>query len=516
MSHSSRLAAVLAGRRLRPISLILLGTLVLGGCASLHPEPYTAREIIAASQSDRQRIEKDIEPLRGALSLEEAIARAIKYNLERRARIMDEAVALGQLEVGRFDMLPRLVASAGYRERDSDLVTRSKDSVTGQPSLANPFISSSRSATTSDLSFTWSLLDFGQSYFASKQNADRALVAAERRRKALHLLIQDVRIAFWRAASAQKLKGEVHATISAAEEALGDARQAETERLRNPLDALRYQRQLLENLRLLEAINQELSTARVELASLTNLSLAENITVVEPEASLEAKWLDVPVERMEEEAIARNADLRESFYNARIASLETRRALLRLFPGLSFSYAVRNSDDSYLIHQNWTESGAQLSLNLLGLLSAPAQIRLAEAGVALADQRRMATQMAVLTQLHIARLQYGNAYRQYERADAIARVDNEIANHVSKREQAQTLTKLDRVANQTSAILSQLRRYQALAQAHAAASKLQATLGLEPLAEGEQGLPLAELTQAVGSALRGWENGQLDRAALDR
>lgn len=36
------------------------------------------------------------------------------------------------------------------------------------------------------------------------------------------------------------------------------------------------------------------------------------------------------------------------------------------------------------------------------------------------------------------------------------------------------------VANKTAAILSLLRRYQALSQVHAASAKLQATLGMEP------------------------------------
>lgn len=484
--------------------------LLLGGCASLAPEPLTAPQIAAASAADRQHIEQDIEPLRGPLALEEAIARAIKYNLERRTRIMEEAVALGQLEVGNFDLLPKLVAAAGYRDRDKDLITRSKDSVTNTFSISNPYISSSRYATTTDLSFTWSLLDFGQSYYASKQNADRVLIAGERRRKALHLLIQDVRTAFWRAASAQKLKAEIRANSVAAEEALADSRQAEAERLRNPIDGLRYQRQLLENLRLLEAIDQELSTARVELASLTSLPLTQDFTVAEPEEALSTKWLDIPVEQMEEQAIAHNADLRESFYNARIASQETRRVLLRLFPGLSFNYGVKSSDDSYLIHQRWTESGAQLSFNLLGLLAAPAQMRLADAGVALADQRRMTTQMAVLARVHVARLQYRNALRQFERANAIGQVDADIAGHIAKREQAQTQTKLDRVSNQTAAILSQLRRYQALSQVHAAAGKLQATLGLEPAIAGSQEMPLAQLAQAVGASLKQWDAGQLE------
>ncbi|HYD80779.1 MAG TPA: TolC family protein [Paucimonas sp.] len=495
--------------RLLPILTAISVSLALGACASIKPEPLTASELKTVSAADRERAQRDVEPLQGELRLEEAIARAIKYNLVRRTRLMEEALAQGQLEAGGYDMLPKLVAAAGYRDRNNDLITRSKDSVTGQPSLANPFISSERAAATTDLSFTWSLLDFGQSYYASKQNADRVLIAAEHRRKALHNLIQDVRAAFWRTASAQKLRTDVRAAIAAAEEALRDSRKSDAERLRNPVDALRYQRQVLENLRLLESIDQELSSARIELAALINIPPARAIAVVEPGDAIVGDWRDVPVEKMEELVIANNADLRESFYNARIASQETRRTLLKLFPGLSFNYAVKGSDDSYLIHQHWTEAGAQLSFNLLGLLSGPAQMRLAEAGVALADQRRMTTQMAALTQMHLSRLQYENAQRQFERADAIWKVDSDIAGHMARREQAQTQTKLDLVANQTTAILSQLRRYQALAQLHAAAGKLQATLGLEPAIADGQDLSLAQLTQAVEAALRRWDAGQL-------
>jgi outer membrane protein TolC len=489
---------------------LVAAALLLGGCASLAPESLSAPQIAAASAADRQAAHKDVEPLTGALSLEEAIARAIKYNLDRRVRLMEEAIAAGQLDAGNYDLWPKLVASAGYRDRNKDLITNSIDSVTGQPSLANPYISSARSATTTDLTLSWSLLDFGQSYYASKQNADRLLIAGERRRKALHILVQDVRTVFWRVACAQKLRADIAATLAAAEDVLVDARRAEAERLRNPLEALRYQRQLLENLRLLETIDQELSTARIELASLVNLPLVQAITVVEPAGAVEARWQTIPVEAMEEQAIANNADLRESFYNARIAREETRRALLKLFPGLTFNYGTNHSDDPYLINQTWTAAGVQVSFNLLGLLAAPTQIKLAEAGVALADQKRMATQMAVLTQLHVARLNYANALHQYERADAIWQVDREIASHVARREQAQTQTKLDRVSHQTAAILSELRRYQALSQVNSAASRLQATLGLEPKVAASGDAPLAELTAAVGESLKSWNAGRLE------
>jgi outer membrane protein TolC len=205
----------------------------------------------------------------------------------------------------------------------------------------------------------------------------------------------------------------------------------------------------------------------------------------------------------------RNPDLRESIYNARIAQQETRRAMLKLFPGLSFNYGVKHSNDDFLIHQTWNEAGAQISFNLLGLLSAPAQMRLADAGVALANQRRMALQMAVLSQVHIARQQYANTARQYERADAIAEVDGRIAQHVANQADAQKQSALDRISQQSTSVLSQLRRYQALSNAQAAASRLQATLGMEPVISGSSNMPLADLTAAVAQSLQTWNQGQL-------
>lgn len=488
------------------LSAVLYGT-GLTGCGTLQPESLSTSEIAAATAADKESLRANVEPLAGPLTLEDAIARAIKYNAERRLRAMEEAVAAGTLEVGNYDMLPKLVASAGYQERSNDLTTRSRDSVTGAPSLANPFISSSRAASTTSLAFSWSLLDFGQSYYAARQNADRVLIAAEHRRKSLHNLVQDVRTAYWRMVAAQKLVTTLRSTIVEAESALDDARQSEREGLRSPVEPLRYQRQVLENLRLLETIEQELSTARIELSSLINLPLAADAKVVEPAAAINTAWLNVAIEQMEEQALLRNPDLRESLYNARIARQETQRTLLKLFPGLSFNYAVKGSNDSFLINQNWNEAGAQISLNLFGLLSAPAQMRLAEAGVQLADQKRMTTQMAVLTQMHIARLQYANAAHQFERAEAIAAVDARLAQHIANQEKAEKQTKLDRVAQQTATILSQLRRYQALSNAHAAAAKLQATLGLEPQIDAPGNTPLAELSATVAQSMLAWNTG---------
>lgn len=442
------------------------------------------------------RAKDNVEPITGALTLDEALARALKYNLDRRVRMMEEALAFKQLDVSSLDMLPKLLAQAGYNWRNNDKISMSRNSSTGTLSESR-FISQEREHETASLGLSWNMLDLGVGYYTSKQQADRLLIAGEKRRKAMHLLMQDVRTAFWRAYSAQKLRDDVRAATLKAEDALADARRVEAENLRNPLDSLRYQRQVLENLRLLEAIDQELSTAEFELAAQINAPLGQRLVLAAPRETINREVLGIPVEAMEETAMVANADLREQNYNVRIAREETRKTLLRLFPNLVFNYAYNYDTDNYLMNQDWRDASVQLSFNLFNLFTGPARMQMADAGVALADQRRMATQMAVMAQVHLARQNYASALNQFARADAIWETDRRISEHMTNREAARTQSKLDVVANRTTAILSLLRRFQALAQAQAAEAKLQATLGVDPVIGSVDELSLGELSHEI-------------------
>ena len=303
-------AGLIAKSPVRSTSMAILA-LLAAGC-SISPTPLTTDEQQQIAGADRTRALTNVPPLTGPLTLSEAIARALKYNLDHRTRMMEQALAIGQLDLSRYDMLPKLTAAAGYSWRDNERITRSQDSVTGLPSLANPYISSDRRHFTHDLGLTWNILDFGVSYQNSKQNADRVLVASERRRKAMHLLMQDVRTAYWRAASSQQLDKSLRETIASAEAALADSRRVESEQIKDPIEPLRYQRSLLENLRVLESVQLELGAARVELAALINAPAGSPIMLAEPDDNaLTPHDFTMPIEQMEETAIAHNADLKE-------------------------------------------------------------------------------------------------------------------------------------------------------------------------------------------------------------
>jgi outer membrane protein TolC len=507
----------------RPLRMgvVAMACVVAAGCASVQPVALTTQDMQAQQQQDREAMRKDVEPINGPLTLDEAMARALKYNLDRRAKMMEEALALGQLDVSKFDMLPKVLAQAGYAHRDRMRFTHSsRFGDPEDPNTSSASTTADRNHSTYDLGLTWSLLDVGLGYYGAKQQADRFMVAGEKRRKAMHLLMQDVRTAYWRAASAQLLKAEVQKTIVMAEEALKDSRQATGERVRNPLEPLRYQRQLLENLRLLESIDQELSSAQIELAGLVNAPVGVPVQIAASQLrNISDEVGQVPVEKLEEVALQNNADLREQHYNTRIAREETRRTMTRLFPNLTFNYGTKYDTDRYLLSNNWNEAGVQLSFNLMNLFTGSTQIKLAEAGVALADQRRVATQAAVLTQVHLSRLQVLNARSQFDRADAIYATDSKIAEVMRNRQMAQAQSKLDVVSTETSSILSLLRRYQALAQVQVAENRLLATLGMEPQIGSTGELSLQDLTRQLVSSQAPWQQlrqaapaGQADKA----
>jgi outer membrane protein TolC len=486
-----------------PTSLALAAVMTLSACSAIRPDALSPAQLQATNQADAQAARTGVTPIEGPLTVEEAMARALKHNLDRRSRLMEEALARRQFDASAYDMLPKLLATAGYDWRNNDKISNSRAQAGGP--LQPGSISQDREHSLAGLEFSWSLLDFSLGYYGARQQADRMFVAVERRRKAMHLLMQDVRTVYWRAAAAQRLADSVKQTIDLAEQALADSRTAEAQRLRNPVDTLRYQRQLLENMRLLEAIGQELASAQVELAQLVNAPIGQRIPLAELEAVNAADPpLQMPVRELEEVTLANNADLREAHYNSRIARDEVKRTMARLFPNVSVDWALRYDSDSYLVNKDWQEAGVQLSFNLFNLISGPSQMRLAEAGVALADQRRVAMQVAVVAQMHLARLALDNARMQFQRADSIYQVDQRLADLMQSRQVARTQSQLDAVSNATTAILSLLRRYQALAQVQTAENRLIASLGLEPRLGSTDELSVKELTEQLVRQADAW------------
>jgi outer membrane protein TolC len=214
------------------------------------------------------------------------------------------------------------------------------------------------------------------------------------------------------------------------------------------------------------------------------------------------------IEEMEQAALLQNADLRESFYNVRIAADDTRKALLKLLPGISFEYSYNFDDDKYLVNDQWNAAGARVSYNLFNILSGPSRMEAAEKNEQLQAARRMALQMSVLTQVHLANHDYLDSKHQFKRAESIYQVDKELADVISKQQRADLVSDLDRISANVTYILSTVRLYQAVAKVQEAESRVQATLGFEPVFESLDDLDLQALRQVVRSSLDRWSEAK--------
>ncbi len=485
---------------------ISLLALAVGGCA-VTSTPIDRSVSEQRAQQDLAIMFKDQEPLSGPLTLHEAMARAVKYNLEARLKVMEEAMAQRQVDLATFDMLPRMALSAGYAGRNNISASSSQSIETGTQSL-EPSTSQDRDRSVADLTMVWNVLDFGVSYVSAKQQGDQRLIVQERRRKVMHTIIQDVRSAYWRAVAADRLLTQIDSLMARVAQARDNSQRLSEQRIGDPIQALSYQRALIEATRQLEEQRRALSLAKTELATLINLPLGTQVQLA-PDTGYQMPELKVELDTLEQEALASRPELREQDYQARISAAETRKAMLRLLPGLEFSAGGHYDSNSFLVNQSWADYGVKVTWNLFNVLSAPAAIDVAKAGQEVADARRQAMSMAILAQLHVANANFREAQRQFQTSQQLAGLDGQIVEQLRNRYQAQGIGELELIQGELNTLQADLRRDLAYAELRNSYGQLFASVGLDPLPESIASDSIADIAAALSSREAQWQAGQL-------
>ena len=349
----------------------------LAGCAVVPvPLDTASRERLAAEAEDK--LFKGQEPLDRPVTLYEATARALKYQSEYRVRMMEQAAALGQLDVSKFDMLPKLMANAGYSSRSNDAFGFGF-SQSGAVA-ANPSASQERTRDTASVGFTWSILDFGLSYFRAQQLADQSLIAEERRRKALQNIVQDVRLAWWRSEAAQRLLPQIDDLLEEVDLAIEKSRVIENRKLLPPMQTATLRRGLLDLQQQISLRRQDLAQARVELAALLNVPPGTQVEIAPP-TRFPAAILQINenIATLEAVALRNRPELGEEAYKTRVSESEVRRSLVALFPNLNLDLTGNYDGNRFLVNNTWMSVGLSTAFNLVKAFSLPAADRSAEA-----------------------------------------------------------------------------------------------------------------------------------------
>ncbi len=455
--------------------------LLLAACGSLTPVPYSQEEIRQRVSEDRLNMYADQEPVSGPISFHEATARALKYNLDYRMKLMENALSRSLSDVASYEMLPRLVAGAGYAWRNNDSGGQSIG-IEDHIETLRPSTSQERERWLANLTFSWNALDFGVSYIRARQKADQVLMAEERRRKVAQNVQQDVRNSYWRALGAQKLVGRVDALIKRVNKALEQSREVQKKGLMPVSQILSYQRALLDAVNLLTLRRQDLELARTELTALMSIPPGTPYTLAD---SGEESLPPVPgnIDELEVMALEKRPEIMEEWYRRRVTENDIRAAKVLLFPNLSVDVGPQYDSNKYNYNSHWVDLGARLSWNLLKVLQWPALERAQADQNKTDDMRRMALSMAVLTQVRIGVQRYELAMAELKFAEESLQVDRGLLNFAQAAAKTKFDSELEVIRAEARALLAEYQRYASYSNAQAAWGRLYNSVGLDPLPE---------------------------------
>ena len=501
LTPSTRASAV-SSSRLRLLTLSCLPVL-LAACGTVTPVAFTQDEVTDRVTKDRQAIYADQEPVTGPIGFHEASARALKYNLDYRLKLLENALAQSLTDVAQHEMLPKLVASAGYVTRNNDSGGRSIG-IEDRVETLRPSTSQERDRALAGLSFSWNALDFGVSYYRAQQKADQYLMAEERRRKVAQNVLQDVRNSYWRALGAQKLIGRVDALLVRVNKALAQAKQVEKDGLMPQAQVLAYQRALLDAVNLLTLRRQDLELSRAELTALMSIPPGTAYTLAdEKETTLPAAPRDFG--KLETLALERRPEIMEEWYRTRVTENDIKAAKLLLWPNLSLDAGLSYDSNKYTYNSSWVDTGVRVSWNILKLTQVSALDRAHKAQNETDDLRRMALSMAVLTQVRVGVQRYDLALSELKFAEESLGVDQRLLSFSQKAAQTKFDSQLEVIRAEARALLAEYQRYAAYSNAQAAWGRVYNSVGLDVLPQTIASHDVKALAKAIETTTGEWQ-----------
>ena len=463
------------------IGLLLLGFLV---ACTRSPKAVSLLEAEERAKADILKIEKikkDNQSWEENLEIDlyTAIALAIKNNKELKIKLLESALANRQLEKIKFEMLPSIATNAGYSASDNYTATSSA-TVTGDVagSMGTSYSTSrQRDVNTQDIGFTWNALDFGLSYIRAGQNSNRYLIAEEMERKAEHNIVREVVKSYWNTLSADKLIRKYDPLLIEVDKALNDSQKIEELLLTKPMDALLYQKELLDIQRALQSQKQIFIDSRIQLGVLMGLLPNQKFKVVPTNDPLTV--LDMNLKGMEEYALVHRPELIESHYEEIISVQETKASMASLMPGLNFNAAWTHSSNDYLMNKTNFEYGSTMGANLLNIYLYPKIKKFNETNTEVIKEKRLALSMAVLSQVHLANIDYAMALEEYDTAERYYQVSRKITEQIKNAQKIARFGNLELIREQASLLVAELRYDIAYSKLQHAIGKIYASVGLD-------------------------------------
>jgi outer membrane protein TolC len=462
------------------LSTIAAGIL-LAGC-SVKPEPILSEYVKEDVKNNLLFLNQISQPITKPITLDEAINRAIENNLSKKLDLLSSALAEQKIDIVAFEALPSLTTKAGYSKRNNYAASSSVPFTDGEPGeLSNSYsVSQDKESKTAGVAFSWNILDFGLSYVRANQQADRFLIAKEKERKSIHNIKEEVRNTYYQAVSADELLQSIQPIMKEVQKALDDSEKMTKLNLDSPIKSLTYQRELLEVIRSLNTLEENLLKSKTELSKLmglkprTHFELAEKI-----KDKYELPNVEIPVETLEKYALENRPELQETRYQERISQDEVRAVMLKMLPGIDLNAGYSSDNSKYLLNNDWISYGTGVSWNLMNVFNSNLNHKLAETQIELAKQQKLALSMAVISQVHISLLDFEQAKKDYKLSEKYFGVAKEIYKIIENENALDVNGNLSLIKEKLNYLISNLRLSSSYAKVQNSYGKVISSVGNE-------------------------------------
>lgn len=460
---------------------LVLGLFAVAGCAEKDSASYTNGPD-AAYYSDWDRaIRYDVDmqnmyantpiKIEKPIDMYMTMALALKYNYTGRMIRYQESLAKAGKAV--YADLPEIASGAGYINTNSS------------------------EQTSPDLKVAWNVLDMSTLYYMDKDPTFTQNVSVEQSRKVIQNILQEARVLYWKAITAQRLIPVIDDTIEHitldVDEMNAKAKELAQEGKNPATEELVKKRKYMEAVKKLSALKRDMETAHERLASLMGLHPATQFTLVGKEyGNFALPEIKSNLSRLEWLALTNRPELKVHDLLINPDELELIISDFRNDNGSGY----KNNPNAY--NQQWCNAAKEVTMSVYE------DVRGGNRST-LETLRRQRMTSLILNQVYIAWARYMSATEDYQIAYEIAGTSENIAEDVtaangSQAEKSQ-LEAARAIADETKASLAYVDLQDAL-------GTLYATIGLDAVPYYMLNESPSKIALALRENLEKWRKGE--------
>lgn len=465
--------------------LVVLGIATSSGCirktnvAKLRVN-NAMQDLIALYQWDVERFE---EPL----DLYDVVNLALARNFELLAQAHERDAQSRLSNAEHLKMLPPLTLDGFWSYRTKPLYVFQKtifpDDLNPKPAQSPfPITSSIQTTTQADIRETFKFIDFALAFFQAQQEKNKTLILEQEHLRARQKLILDIVEAYWKAIASKNSLEEMKQIIELSQKFQISLRENVANRLIPALEGLDFEARLLDQQVEIEAIRFQYENSKATLAGLMGLM---------PQTRFELKDVDIDFNEilldpenltlLEEEALSFRPELAVKDLEEKIAIEKIRQSIVPMFPETDAFGDYDYDGNPFNVFHYWYSYGVKITWNLFLIAQQWQLMRSAEEQKQLAQFTRIALSLAVMTQVHVAYLNYRDLLHQYKNVRRVYEVRKKLAEVGEKVHLAGQFKGIEVLNFQSIALIEKINAWKAYANLQIAREQLNYAIG-RPLA----------------------------------